>query len=60
MNAEIKFISYGILNVLSGLLTIFFGTSFETADFIVDCLEAWWEANKFEYRHIKELVINCR
>ena len=58
MNPATKLVPYGILNVLSGLLTIFFGTSFETADFIVDCLEAWWEANKFEYRHIRELVIN--
>jgi len=58
MNPEAKLVPYGILNVLSGLLTIFFGTSFETADFIADCLEAWWEANKFEYSHIKELVIN--
>ena len=49
---------YGILDVLSGLLTIFFGTSHETSDFIVDCIEMWWEKNRITYCHIKELVIN--
>jgi len=34
------------------------GTSFETSDFIVDCIEMWWERNEKEYKHIKELVIN--
>jgi transposase len=58
MNPECRLVPYGILNVLSGLLTIFFGTSFETSDFIADCIEAWWEANRTAYAHIKELVIN--
>ncbi len=58
MNPECKLVPYGILNVLSGLFTIFFGTSFETSDFIVDCITAWWEENKAIYGHIKELVIN--
>lgn len=58
MNPECRLVPYGILNVLSGLLTIFMGTSFETSDFIVDCIEMWWEQNKNVYGHIKELVIN--
>jgi DDE family transposase len=58
MNPECKLVPYGILNVLSGLLTIFFGTSFETSDFIVDCLEMWWNENKEACISIKELVIN--
>jgi len=58
MNPECKLVPYGILNVLTGLLTIFFGTSFETSDFIVDCLEMWWDQNKEAYIQIKELVIN--
>ncbi len=58
MNPECKLVPYGILNIMSGLLSIYFGTSFETSDFIVDCLEAWWELNKASYGHIKELVIN--
>ncbi len=56
MNPEFKLTPYGILNVISGLLTIFFGTSYETSDFIADCLEEWWRNNKND--NIKELVIN--
>ena len=58
MNPECRLIPYGILNILSGLLTIFIGTSFETSDFIVDCIEMWWDQNKYAYEHINELVIN--
>jgi len=58
MNPESKMTPYGILNVLSGLLTIYLGNSFETSDFISDCVEAWWEENKAAYGHIKELVFN--
>lgn len=58
MNPKFKLVPYGILNVLSGLLTIFFGTSYETSDFVVDCIEEWWRRNKNDYPHIKELVIN--
>lgn len=49
---------FGILDVLTGLLTIIFGNSSETSDFIVDALLIWWHANKHLYPHIKELVIN--
>ena len=35
-----------------------FVISFETSDFIVDCLEQWWDDNKKQYSHIKQLVIN--
>jgi transposase len=58
MNPDGKLVPYGILNVVSGLLTIVFGTSFETSDFIVDCLEMWWEEHRREYAHIHELVLN--
>jgi len=58
MNPEFKLVPYGILNVLSGLMTIFFGTSFEMSDFIVDCTEMWWDEHKGAYINIKELVIN--
>ena len=53
-----KLIPYGILNVTTGLLTIFIGTSNETSDFIVDCLEQWWEANKTQHSQARRLVIN--
>ena len=53
-----KLVPYGILNVSSGLLSIFIGTSNETSDFIVDCLEQWWEANKAQHSAARQLVIN--
>ena len=58
MNPDGKLVPFGILNVVSGLLTMFFGTSCETSDFIVDCLEMWWEEHRCDYAHIKELVLN--
>ena len=42
----------------SGLLSIFIGTSNGTSDFIVDCLEQWWEANKAQHPAARRLVIN--
>jgi len=58
MGVKPKLVPFGILDVMTGLLTIIFGTSFETSDFIVDCLEQWWNSNKERYSHIKQLVIN--
>lgn len=34
------------------------GTSRETSDFAVDCLELWWAANRERLAHIRQLVIN--
>jgi hypothetical protein len=58
MGLKNKLAPFGILNMMTGLLTVLFGTSFETSDFIVDCLELWWDDNKEQYRHIRQLVIN--
>ena len=58
MGLKDKLAPFGILNRMTGLLTVIFGISFETSDFIVDCLEQWWDDNKELYRHIKQLVIN--
>jgi len=44
--------------VLGGLLTILFGTSRETSDFIADGLQQWWDANRKRYAHVRQLVIN--
>ena len=33
-------------------------TTRETSDFIVDCLENWWEDRKNQHTHIRELVTN--
>ncbi len=35
-----------------------FGTSRETSDFIVDCLEQWWQQRREHHGQIRELVIN--
>jgi transposase len=53
-----KLVPFGILEVLGGLLTIIFGTSRETSDFIVDCLQQWWDSSKERYGHIRQLVID--
>lgn len=58
MHATLKLVPYGILNVITGHLTIIFGTSHETSDFIVDCLELWWESYRHDYPHLTELVLN--
>ena len=56
--AKKKLVPQGILDVTTGLLTIFIGTSHETSDFIVDCLEQWWEANQAQHPGARRLVIN--
>ena len=53
-----KLVPFGILEVQSGEFTIVFGTSRETSDFIVECLELWWEERKASHGQIRELVIN--
>lgn len=58
MNPIIKSVPFGISDVLSGALSIFFGISAETGDFIADCIGLWWDTNRVSYSHIRELVIN--
>lgn len=58
MNAEAILTPFGILEVASALLTITFGTSRETSDFVVDCLQQWWDQRREVYRHIRKLAIN--
>jgi len=58
MRPKEKLVPFGILDVLGGLLTILFGTSRETSDFIADCLQQWWDRNKERYAHIRQLVID--
>ncbi len=56
--AKTKLVPYGLWDVTTGLLTIIIGTSAQTSDFIVDCLQLWWEANKTRHAHARRLVIN--
>jgi hypothetical protein len=58
MDVKEKLIPFGILDVLGAILTIIFGTSRQTSDFIADCLQQWWDTNKDHYAHIRQLVIN--
>ena len=58
MDVKEKLVPFGILEVQSGKSTIVFGTSRETSDFIIECLEIWWEERKASHGHIRELVIN--
>ncbi len=57
MNPKAKLVPYGILNVLTGLVTFFFGSSLETSDFIADCIENWWIENLGNNLGIDELVM---
>ena len=49
---------FGILEVPGGLLTVIFGTSRETSDFIADCLQQWWDENRARHPGIKQWIIN--
>ena len=52
-------VPFGIQDMTDSDVSLYFGVSRETSDFIVDCLEIWWETNQeTKYKHIKEIVIN--
>jgi hypothetical protein len=51
-------VPFGILDLTKEQLSIYFGTSSETSDFIVDCLSMWWQNNRQNYSELEELVIN--
>jgi hypothetical protein len=55
---EKKLVPQGILDVTSGGLSIFIGTSNGTSDFVADCLDQWWKANQAKYPAARRLVIN--
>ena len=51
-------VPFGILNLDNDELSIYLGQSAETSDFIVDCLEWWWQDNQGLYPDVEEWVIN--
>lgn len=51
-------VPFGILNTQTHQLSIYFGQSAETSDFIVDCLTAWWQEHKHQYSQLDEWVID--
>lgn len=54
---EATLVPFGILDVKQDQLSLYFGQSAETSDFIVDCVESWWQTNRAEHPSIDELVI---
>jgi transposase len=58
MEPDLKMVPFGVFEPSNDHLSLIFGTSNETSDFIADALELWWEENKERHSHIKELVIN--
>jgi hypothetical protein len=54
---EATLVPFGILDVQSDQLSIYFGQSAETSDFIVDCLADWWQTNQAAHPLTDELVI---
>ena len=55
---EATLVPFGILDVKGDQLSIYFGRSAETSDFIVDCLEAWWQTHRSAYAKTEEWVID--
>jgi hypothetical protein len=55
---ETVLVPFGILNTHTDQLSLYWGQSAETSDFIVDCLVAWWQQAQFNYPELEELVIN--
>ena len=51
-------VPFGILNLDTDKVSIYFGNSHETSNLIVDCLAKWWKENKEYYLDLEELLIN--
>ena len=58
MNPKATLVPFGILETESAQFTVVLGTSRETSDFIVDCLQLWWDERKAAYPHILKLQID--
>jgi transposase len=54
--AKAKLVPLGVLVLLTGALTLVFGSG-ETSAFWVDALQVWWRAVRGKYRGIGRLVI---
>jgi hypothetical protein len=55
---EDTLVPFGILLPVLAELFLFFSASRFTSDFIVDCLEHWWESVRERFAHIQTLIIN--
>ena len=54
-----KLIPGGILIPKTSELTLTFGQSAKTSDFVADALEGWWKEKSPRFAQVKELVINA-
>jgi hypothetical protein len=50
MGCRETYTPFGLVNEDTGALHLTFGSSAKTSDFIVDCLQAWWEQQPPEQR----------
>ncbi len=55
---EEKLVPMGIAEPDHDRVTIFYSTSIETRDLIVDCLDLWWDENRSRLLHVTELILN--
>ena len=58
MRPKEKLVPFGIPEVRGCLLTIIFGTSRETSDFLVNGLQQWWNLSQAHSLLIRPLVID--
>lgn len=58
MHPEAVLAPAGILEVDSAQLNIVFGTSRDTSDFVVDCLDLWWNECRAAYPGVRRLLID--
>jgi Rhodopirellula transposase DDE domain len=54
--AKEKFVPFGVLVLLTGALTLVFGSG-ENSDLWVDALQVWWRGMRAKSRGIRQLVI---
>src|SRR5262249_8500053 len=54
--AKTKMVPFGVLMVLSGAVTLVFGSA-ESSDFWVDALQVWWRGVRAKCRGIRQLVV---
>ena len=58
MNWTAVLVPFGILNTQTDPLSIYFGQSAETSDFIVDCLASWCRDHSDQLGGLEEVVID--
>ena len=57
MATKTKMIPFGILDLKTDQLYVYYGTSYKTSDFICDALELWWDQVRNANPKAEELII---